>query len=458
MATFTVQEVKEATKAQVLMAPKSRLEVFQHVDTDTRTLTQQSLFVALTGDRFNGHDFVLEAVKKGATGIVVSENRPEYRSLDAIVFLVADTLQAYQQLAQFHRRRFSIPVIAVTGSVGKTSTRNIIASVLSQKFNVCQTEKNFNNEIGLPKTLLQLDKTHEVCVVEMGMRGLGQIAALASIAEPTVGVVTNVGKSHIELLGSIENIARAKAELVEALSEEGIAILNQDDSRVAAMSNVCKGKVIGYGVSCEAAVQAERIRVSEKGVSFMCRCFDQGFEVKIPVLGKHHVYNALAAIATGRLLGLSENQMIRGLSEYKGVPMREELIHIDSYTFINDAYNANPASMMAAIQTLSMLPRGKKIAVLGGMLELGEWSVSEHEALGAAVVQANIDVLITLGELAAASARAARKAGMTAVYEVKTHQEAASKIKEHLSPGAIILLKGSRGFSMEKVLAYFEGM
>lgn len=458
MATFTVKEVEQATGARLLAPVTGGNRTFLQVYTDTRSLQKGGLFVALKGERFDGHDFVLQAVAKGAAGVVVAAREETFAALPVPVFAVPDTLRAYQALARFHRRRFALPVIAVTGSVGKTSTRQMIASVLSQKLRVWQTEKNFNNEIGLPKTLLGLTAEHEACVVEMGMRGPGQIAELAAIAEPTIGVVTNVGKSHIELLGSQENIAKAKGELPAALPATGTAVLNQDDWRVAAMAKLCRGKVIGYGTSVGAAVRAGEIQTDDKGLSFICRCFDQTFRATVPVLGKHHVYNALAAVATARLLGLSETQMCKGLAAYAGVPMREELVHVGPYTFINDAYNANPASMEEAVQTLAAVKKEQKIAVLGGMLELGDWTVREHELLGKKIAAASITALITLGTPASYIAEAAEKAGMKAVYQVSDHQAGAAVLRDLMEPGAVVLLKGSRGFTMEKILTYFEGM
>jgi len=458
MATFTVKEVEQATGARLLAPVTGGNRTFLQVYTDTRSLQKGGLFVALKGERFDGHDFVLQAVAKGAAGVVVAAREETFAALPVPVFAVPDTLRAYQALARFHRRRFALPVIAVTGSVGKTSTRQMIASVLSQKLRVWQTEKNFNNEIGLPKTLLGLTAEHEACVVEMGMRGPGQIAELAAIAEPTIGVVTNVGKSHIELLGSQENIAKAKGELPAALPATGTAVLNQEDGRGAAMAKLCRGKVIGYGTSVGAAVRAGEIQTDDKGLSFICRCFDQTFRATVPVLGKHHVYNALAAVATARLLGLSEPQMCKGLAAYAGVPMREELVHVGPYTFINDAYNANPASMEEAVQTLAAVKKEQKIAVLGGMLELGDWTVREHELLGKKIAAASITALITLGTPASYIAEAAEKAGMKAVYQVSDHQAGAAVLRDLLEPGAVVLLKGSRGFTMEKILTYFEGM
>lgn len=455
MATFTIEEVREATKC-IAVYGYGNSNRFVSVETDTRQIQAGALFVALKGEHFDGHDYVAAARDKGAFGAVVSEDRPSFHDAGLVIFVVKDTLVAYQELARFHRRRFAIPVVAVTGSVGKTSTRNMVAQVLSQKYNVLQTEKNFNNEIGLPKTLLALTADHEACVVEMGMRGLGQIAELAAIAEPTIGVVTNVGKSHIELLGSQENIAKAKCELVEAIGPDGTAILNQDDPFVTAMADRCRGKVVGYGITSNAMVRGSRITCNEKGVRFTCRFFDQVMDISIPVIGEHNVYNALVAIAVGRILGLIEHQLQRGLSQYHGMAMRQELVNIGEYTFVNDAYNANPASMSEALRTLSLLTKGRKIAVLGGMLELGDWTKIEHEKIGKEAANLQLDGLITLGEPAQYIADAAKKEGLSPVYTVSSHEEAADVLQSIIQPGDTILLKGSRGFAMEKILPYFE--
>ena len=455
MAMFTDEEVVLATGARILQQGRRDM-LYRNVTTDTRTVGEDDLFAALKGEKFDGHDFIEQAVSDGAAGVIVEDAARLYPDGDYTIFVVKNTRKAYQDLALFHRRRFSIPVVAVTGSAGKTSTRALIATVLEQKYNVLQTEKNFNNEIGLPRTLLQLTKEHGACVVELGMRGLGQIKELADIAEPTVGVVTNVGKSHIELLGSQAQIAKAKGELVEALGSDGTAVLNQDDKRVAAMAGKCKGKVVGFGIINDAPVMAGTIKNSEKGLSFTCRCFDQVIDVHMAVIGTHNVYNALAAVAVGRLLGLSEHQMQKGLAEYKGVPMRQELVNIDNVVFVNDAYNANPASMKEAVDTLVTLTGGRKIAVLGGMLELGDWAEKEHEKIGTYLADKKVDILIALGDEARFMAKAAKAAGMNEVYTVTTHAEAAAVLRRIMRQGDTVLLKGSRGFAMEKILPYIE--
>ena len=270
MAEFTLQEVIEATGGNSSGTAENDT-MFTHVSTDTRAIEAGNLFVALKGDTFDGHDFLKTAREKGATGAIV-----EYgRGIDGLVCIEVDsTLQAYQDLARYHRRRFTIPVVAVTGSSGKTTTKEMIAAVLATKYAVLKTEKNFNNEIGLPKTLLQLTDEHEACVVEMGMRGLGQIKELADIAEPTIGVITNVGTSHIELLGSQEAIAQAKGELIQAIKADGTAILNGDDNFVKAMDSLTAGKTIYYGIHQPATVQGVQLKYRKDGIGFTCRCFD----------------------------------------------------------------------------------------------------------------------------------------------------------------------------------------
>ena len=406
MAMFTDGEIVLVTGARILQQGRKNIR-YSSIETDTRTIGEDAVFVALRGEKFDGHDFIEQAVSLGAAAVIVDDAGRLYPDGDYTIFVVKNTLKAYQDLALYHRRRFAIPVVAVTGSVGKTSTRSLIKE-------------------------------------------------LADIAEPTIGVVTNVGKSHFELLGSQANIAKAKGELVEALGTDGTAVLNGDDKRVAAMAEKCKGKTVSFGIKENAPVMAGAIKTDEKGISFTCRCFDQVMDVHMSVLGRHNVYNALAAVAVGRLLGMSEHQMQKGLAEYKGVPMRQELIHLEDLTFINDAYNANPASMAEAVHTLMSVASGRKIAVLGGMLELGDWTKAEHEKIGALLAAEKADALIALGDEATYIADGAEQKGMKNVYKVRTHKEGAEILRKIAVAGDTILLKGSRGFAMEKILPYFE--
>ncbi len=446
MATFTLQEVLEATKGKCTTTKHIH---FDSVSTDTRTLEENSLFIALSGDSFDGHNFIEEAVKKGATGAIVKKG---FTSEQLVCIEVEDTLKAYQQLANFHRNRFAIPVIAVTGSSGKTTTKEMIAAVLESKFSVLKTEKNFNNEIGLPKTLLNLTEEHEVCVVEMGMRGFGQIQELATIAEPTIGVVTNVGTSHIELLGSQEGIAKAKGELVEAIDEEGTVILNEDDHWVKGMSKLTKGKLIGYGIENNATVSGSNIRYKKDGIKFTCRCYDEIFDVFLPMIGIHNVYDALAAIAVGRALGLNSLKIKKALGSFTGIPMRQEIVPFEDIVVLNDAYNANPSSMIESIKALGQLEGKRKIAILGDMLELGSYAEEGHSAVGKVLGTEQYAAVYTIGEYGAIIGKVASETGVPIVGHYDSLMELAIAYNQERQKGDVILVKGSRGMKMEKIV------
>lgn len=452
MASFTLAEVQAAFPAVVLQITQNK---FCDVVTDTRLVKKGVLFVALIGEKFDGHDFIQTAIEKGAAGVVVSRNysETELRDLPITVIQAEDTLKAYQLLAKVYRRRFSIPVIAITGSNGKTTTKDFTAAVLSANFNVLKTEANFNNEIGLPKTLLQLQANHQVAVVEMGMRGFGQIAELAEIAQPTIGIVTNVGETHMEILGSLANIAKAKAELVEHLDENSVAILNADNSFVAAMQSKVKGKCITFGIDKPSDLKAGHIKTVHKNCTeFDCTFKGQSYSFVLPIVGRHNVYNVLAALAVGFTLGLSAVEMQKGLTGFAATKMRFEIQQVGLYQVINDAYNASPMSMKAALETLAEVAARRKIAVLGDMLELGSVSVAAHKNIGKLVADQKIDALITFGDMAAHIAQEARTAGVQLVYTCKSHAEAGIALKEILQPEDTILFKGSRGMQMEKII------
>lgn len=449
MAQFTIEEVLQATHGS---ATKQKNIKFSSVSTDTRTIEKDSLFVALEGQSFDGHDFLRNAVDQGAIGCIVKKGK----AIDDVLCIeVTDTLLAYQQLANFHRKRFSIPVVAITGSSGKTTTKEMVAAVLETTYRVLKTEKNFNNEIGLPKTLLDLTPDHEACVVEMGMRGLGQIAELAAIAEPTVAVVTNVGTSHIELLGSKEAISQAKGELIEALDSDGVAILNEDDEYVRSMVELTDAKIITYGIQSEATVKGIQIRYKKDGVKFTCRCFDEIFDVFLPMIGEHNVYDCLAAISVGRTLGVKPSvKMVKAFSIFKGIPMRQEIVRFQDFVVLNDAYNANPDSMAEAIKALGQLEAKRKIAILGDMLELGNHSQTSHEAIGKLLQEEDFQVVITIGKDSGFISKMATKCGIEKVYHCNNHKEAGRLYMQLKEKGDAVLLKGSRGLQMENVLPF----
>lgn len=453
---FSVKEVLDATHA-VLAVRDARVTSFAEVVTDTRKIEPGALFLALKGERFNGEDFAADAVAAGAAGVLLSDACPseKYAGIEgADVLLVPDTLAAYQQLAHAWRERFSVPVVAITGSNGKTTTKDLTAAVLSARGPVLKTQANYNNEIGLPLTLLGLREKHTAAVVEIGMRGLHQIEAMAPIADPSVGIVTNVGETHMELLGSLENIARAKAELVEAIAPGGTVILNADNAYVAAMRGKARPgvRVLTFGIQEDADVRGAFIRTAAGKTTFAVTHAGETHDYEIAMVGRHNVENALAAIACGFAFGMTPAAIATGLTHLEATKMRFEVERVGDYEVVNDAYNASPMSMQAAIETLAELKKGRKVAVLGDMLELGAVAKKAHEEVGREVASHGFAALVTRGEMGAAIAAGARGAGMDAVYEAASHAEAARILKEILQPGDTVLFKGSRGMRMEDII------
>lgn len=451
MAVFTIDELCVATNG--IAYNVGSIECFTGICTDTRKVQPGDVFIALVGENFDGHEFITVAIECGAKGIIVS--RPLAVAPTGItVITVANTLQALQGIACFHRKRFQIPIIAITGSNGKTTTKDMIAAVLSSKFNVLKTEANFNNEIGLPLTLLQLTKEHEVAVVEMGMRGRGQIAELAAIAVPTIGVITNVGETHIELLGSIENIAAAKAELLAFIPQSGLIILNGDDHYVREMAKESQSRVTLFGLA-QGTLQAKNIRTDVQGMKFECHVNQNCFSVSIPTVGKHNVYNGLAAIAVALELNVTFPEICQGFYNFNPSPMRLHIETMGDYIVINDAYNASPMSMSAAIDTLVEVAPQRKVAVLGDMLELGDVAVAAHQQIGEKLAKCQIDLVVTVGELASHIAKAASEAGIRVAIPCSSHEEAQVNLTALLQAGDTILIKGSRGMKMENIINMF---
>jgi UDP-N-acetylmuramoyl-tripeptide--D-alanyl-D-alanine ligase len=449
MAEFLLQEVLKATGGS---AAGSLMERFSSVSTDTRTIQPGSLFIALSGEKFDGHHYLNAAVENGAAGVIISQSGVLVPA-GVIAIFVADTRRALQDLARFHRQRFSGPVIAITGSNGKTTTKDMTAAVLSSRLSTLKTQANFNNEIGLPQTLLRLEPSHQAAVVEMGMRGKGEIQELAAIALPTIGVVTTVGETHIELLGTVENIAAAKAELVEAIPGNGTVILNGDNPLVRAMAKKTRAKIVFYGMA-DAEVTAKAITQTETGMSFDCCWPEQSFRVNLATFGRHNIYNALAAIAVGRELGLTPAEICQGIASFVPDSMRLQVQTLGQYRVINDAYNASPLSMAASIDALQDIAAGRKVAVLGDMLELGDFAVEAHRKIGEKLAAQRIDLVITVGNLSKNIAQAAIKAGLHA-EACDNHEAARQMLKTFLRPGDTVLLKGSRGMKMEQLLDAF---
>ncbi len=435
---------------------------FTGIATDSRSIKEGELFVALVGDKFDGHNYCKEAVENGAAGVLVSKSVFGLGERTA-VFTVQDTLLAYQQVARAYRKQFTkLKVFGVTGSNGKTSTKDLLAVCLGSKYNVLKTMGNFNNEIGLPKTLLEISSSTDIAVVEMGMRGIGQIASLCDIAEPDSGLITNVGESHMELLGSIENIARAKSEMVLNLPADGYAVLNGDDKYVLKIADLTKAKVILFGMDENCDYRGSNIVPSVTGASFICteKATGCSVPVKLQLIGTHNVYNALSAIAGAACYGVPIEDSAKALATARLTGSRQEIIYIGDITFINDAYNASPASMEAALRTLAEIKKaakngGRTIAVLADMLELGSVSESGHRRVGKWAVDTGTDFILTYGKEAAyISDEAAKFGGYT--KHCASRYEAADILRSFVEAGDIILLKGSRIMQVDKMLELFK--
>jgi UDP-N-acetylmuramoyl-tripeptide--D-alanyl-D-alanine ligase len=435
------------------------------ISTDTRTINPGDLFIPIKGENYDGHNYLTDAIGKGASGVLINQDypNPQVRDKNYFIIRVSDTKRALGDLAKSYRSLFNLPVIAITGSNGKTTVKEMIASILNQRYCVLKNVGNLNNEIGLPLTLFQLEKKHEVAVIELGMSALGEIRRLTKISQPSIGVVTNVAEAHLEFFKSIDEIALAKAELVQSLNKNHTVVLNADDDRVASFASMTDAKVITFGIQQQADFQATTISFNQErlGLEFELITPKTSAKVFIPIIGMHQVYNALAAAAAVWNLVPDIELITQGLMEVKPPKMRMELIKLGGITIINDTYNANPNSMNAALQTLAQMKTvGRKIAVLGTMRELGEISVSAHQQIGITVASLNLDYLITVGELGHQIAVSAKQAGMKTaqVYESETTQETAKLLSTLIHSGDLILIKASRKIKLEEIVFDLQTM
>src|SRR6202795_2184469 len=426
------------------------------ISTDSRTLKRGELFVALRGENFDGHKFVEAAVKTGAAGAIVDLGWKGKVPDNFTVIRVEDTLHAYQTVAANYRKSLPLRVLAITGSNGKTSTKDFAAAVLGRRFRVTKTQGNFNNHVGLPRTMLEATSQDEVAVWEIGMNHPGEIAVLSKIAAPDAAIITNIGVAHIEFMGSREAIAAEKGSLAEAIETQGTVILNADDSFSEGIAARTRAKVVSAGTT-GGAVRAIEIRQSADGSEFTIVEGAHRCRAQLPVAGTHMVQNALLAVAAGRAFGLSIEECAAGLAAAPLTKARLQIKEIGGVQFLDDSYNANPDSMKAALRTLVELDvDGKKIAVLGEMRELGTETERGHEEVGEAAAAFGIDHLIGIGEMGAIISRAAEKAGLEKSNVVGSTSEAAELLLEIAAPGDLILIKGSRLARTEQVIEAFS--
>lgn len=451
MKPFTLNKIAEVTGGEIIQGDPQT--VLRSISTDTRKIKTGDLFFALTGENFDAHGFLHQAGQAGAGGLVVSRIDKFPSATPGI--LVDNTLAALQALAAFNRESCGVTVVGITGSTGKTTTKDMVASVLGTRFKTLKTTGNMNNEIGLPLTLLELDETYEAAVVEMGMRGPGEIDALCRLASPDAAVISNIGEAHLELLGSVSNIAAAKGEILEHIPPGGFALLNAESPFIIREAARCRGKIIFFGIDQPGDITAENIRPEGGGNRFTAVFESLRAEFFLPVPGRHNVMNALAAIGVGMKLGLSEKEIADGLAAVTLTGMRLETIDTGSHKIINDAYNASPASTKAALQVLKETAGARrKVAVLGNMLELGERAQAGHREVGETAAALAIDCLVTVGDLAVNIADGAAHKGLSGnrIFRCNDNQEAIGVLSKLLQPGDVVLIKGSRGMRMEQIV------
>jgi UDP-N-acetylmuramoyl-tripeptide--D-alanyl-D-alanine ligase len=419
---------------------------------DSRTIRAGELFFAVKGERFDGHDFVSAALDNGAAAAVVRQDQWHRYSWTTKLLVVDDTLIALQTLATAVRKIWGKPLVGVTGSAGKTTTKEAIAHVLGARFRVLKSEGNFNNHFGLPLMLLKLEPEHEVAVIEMGMSHAGEIRALAKIAQPEIGVVTNVAPVHLEFFDSLAGIARAKYELIESLSASGTAVLNADDEYVSQFGRDFKGRVVMYGTRVTADVRAENIQSrGAEGSTFDVVTPGGREPASLPLVGEHNILNALAGVAVGLTLGLKLSEAVAALATLAPPDKRGQVVKLGNITVINDCYNSNPKALDAMIDALAAMPAGRRIVVAGEMLELGPMGEEMHRAAGQHVAAKKIDVLVGVRGLAQAMIESAQQAGARAEF-VATPEEAGEWLARETHDGDVVLLKASRGVKLEKAL------
>lgn len=416
----------------------------EKISTDSRDVDETTLFIALKGERFDANDFVDDVLGKGVKAVVCSH----YEGDDERVILVEDTGKALLDIAAGYRKNFDIPFVALTGSVGKTTTKGMIYAVLSEKFNTLRTEGNLNNEVGVPKTLFRLEKSHEAAVIEMGMNHFGEISRLSRTVCPDIGVITNVGTAHIENLGSRNGILKAKSEILDGMKKGAPLVINGDSDILNKLS-ADDYKVIRFGLD-GGDVVAENIDPTQLGSGFTVCYKGQRAQAFVPSQGVHNVYNGLCAIAVGLLLGMTLDECVKGLRNFAPEGMRQKITSVKGMVFIEDCYNANLDSMSAALETLKSLKIKRTVAVLGDMLELGDFSKEAHQRVGEKASETDCDLVVTFGELAENITNSfIEKGGFGKAFRDKT--ELTNYLRENLREGDTVLFKGSRGMKMEEI-------
>jgi UDP-N-acetylmuramoyl-tripeptide--D-alanyl-D-alanine ligase len=427
----------------------------RRVCTDSRQARPGDLFFALSGDKFDGHDFVQDAVKAGAAAVVVSQEKAPAHLTDCAILAVGDTRKALGRLASEYRKEFQAPILAVGGSNGKTTTKELVASVIKQKLPVVWSEASFNNDIGVPLTLLKLEKSHKAAVVEVGTNHPGELAPLVRMIQPSHAVITNIGREHLEFFGDLAGVAAEEGWLAELLPADGKLFVNGDDEWSQRITQRTRATVSRIGFSEGNDWRACNLKVDKEGTTFSVEGPRADFigEYRVGLLGRHQVLNALFAIASGQEMDLNPAEVRRGLAECKPARMRMQFSELNGVRIIDDSYNANADSMIAALRALSEWPgKGRRVAVLGDMAEQGEHGEAAHEQIGRCVAELGIAQLFAVGRMAPVLARGAREAGLNRILEFADVEAAGAALKSFVRSGDMVLVKASRVMRLERVV------
>jgi UDP-N-acetylmuramoyl-tripeptide--D-alanyl-D-alanine ligase len=464
MLSISLNELLKVTTGKLWDDVKANQTIARGVSIDSRSIKKENLFVAIPGERFDGHQFVSEAAKKGASLVIISQEKTsqvDKEKLEGIpAVLVEDARKALRDIALWHRNKFEVPTVAVTGTNGKTTTKDMIAQVLSSKFRVLKSIRSYNNLVGVPLTLFEINSDTEVLVLELGMSNPGEIGVLTRIAKANLGVITNIGPAHLESMESLEKIAQAKFELLDNMASPRTAVLNADDEFLAQKIKEAKEKTISFAINNKADIKASEVTTTtnEGYIGFKV---NGKLNMNLKLLGEHNVYNALAAFAVGTLMGVEEAKIKRSLERYEPSELRMELVRMGNVRAINDSYNANPVSMANALKTLrQMKSEGRRIAVLGDMLELGERTFEYHLDLGRSVAESKVDILLTVGKHSPAIGDGARRHGMSPerILSFDDNQKVSAHLLENLKAGDLVLIKGSRRMKLEEVVLSLKGL
>ena len=457
--SWTTREILEATGGELLCGDLNCQ--FAGVSIDSRNITPTDVFVAIVGNVHDGHGFIEDVIARGIQGVVINKSKvaelpvPEWRDRNIACAAVEDTTRGLGDLAAFHRRRMPASIIAITGSNGKTTTRKLTAGVVASQFKTLSTRGNYNNDIGLPLTLLRLHTGHTWAVVELGTNSPGEIARLAEICTPDIGVITNIGPAHLEKLGTLDGVLREKGDLLKQLKPDGTAVLNADDHRLLRLANEIRKPVVLFGIGNDATIRAEAVKEKASGISFNLVLPTGRVSVNLNTAGQFMVPNALAAAAVGYLIGLSAQQIKRALENFRPVPGRMNVFQTENgIHVIDDTYNANPDSMKVAIKTLQTLSANhRRIFIAGDMLELGDQSEAMHRHVGELAAAAGLGRIYITGEFAGAVAGGARDTQMNGrCIFTGSKDEILEDLKHFLKPGDWVLIKGSRGMAMENIV------